>query len=111
MNRTSHRAGISHAINSSDCPAQDLLAVNLSPGATLTVTGNSHTIDGGHTTGATGFRGILVYAGTVTLRDIAINDAIARGGMGGSGEAAGGGGAGLAADCSSPPAVRSPWPM
>jgi hypothetical protein len=44
--------------------SRDLLAVNLDAGASLSVVGAGHTIDGGHTVG-TGFRGFLVFAGDV----------------------------------------------
>ncbi len=75
--------------------SKDLLALNLAGGSTLTVVGAGHTIDGGHTSGATGFRGWLVYAGNVTFQDLTVKNARAQGGTGGQGEAAGGGGAGL----------------
>ena len=67
-----------------------LLAVNLAAGARLTIEGNGATIDG---LGAQ--RGLMVLGGTVEVRNLAIANALARGGDGGSGFYGGGGGAGL----------------
>ena len=61
----------------------------------LTVEGNGHTLSGNHA-----FRGFFVYLGRVTIRNLTIQNASARGGYGGDGDdnvvgAGGGGGAGL----------------
>ncbi|MES2193352.1 MAG: cadherin-like domain-containing protein [Pseudomonadota bacterium] len=64
-----------------------LKAINLQPGVTLVIEGDGHTLSG---SGAQ--RGLFVYAGTVEINDLAINDMLARGGTGGLN---GGGGAGL----------------
>ncbi len=64
-----------------------LEAFNLKPGVTLDLAGNGHTLDGGSL-----LRGLFVYAGAVTVEDLALDHLRARGGNGGSG---GGGGAGL----------------
>ena len=63
-----------------------LLAVNLVAGVTLDIIGNGHTLDGGGSD-----RGLFVYAGAVTVEDLAINNMLARGGN----ATGGGGGAGL----------------
>lgn len=72
----------------------DLLAVNLGPGGSLTLLGNGQTIDG-----AGAYRGLFDYAGALTIDDLTIANAVARGGSGGTaptnGNGAGGGGAGL----------------
>lgn len=67
-----------------------LLAVNLAAGASLTIEGNGTVIDG-----LGSERGLMVLGGTVEIRDLAITNALARGGDGGSGFYGGGGGAGL----------------
>ncbi|MFZ2068373.1 MAG: hypothetical protein WAV27_20565, partial [Xanthobacteraceae bacterium] len=71
-----------------------LLAINLPTGSTLTIQGTNgsgvaqvQTLDGGGTE-----RGLFVYAGTVDINNLAINDMVAQGG---SGSVGGGGGAGL----------------
>ena len=71
-----------------------LEAINLKAGNSLTIAGTngsggakSQTLDGGHAR-----RGLFVYAGTVTIENLALNDMTAKGGNGGGG---GGGGAGL----------------
>lgn len=57
----------------------------------LTFLGNGYTIDGANT-----YRGLMVLGyGTATLQDLTIQNAVARGGNGGSGRLAGGGGAGM----------------
>ena len=50
--------------------SQDLSAIALASGASLTVNGNGHAIEGKHTTGSTGFRGFMVLGGTVTLQSL-----------------------------------------
>ncbi len=65
----------------------DLYAINLAPGDTLAIQGGGHTLDGG---GA--HRGLFAYAGSVTVSDLAIDNARA---VGGSGFGGGGSGAGL----------------
>src|SRR6516162_4384066 len=52
-----------------------LLAINLASGSTLTIEGSNHVIDGGNTQ-----RGLFVYAGTVTISDLTIQNMVARGG-------------------------------
>ncbi|MBO9663572.1 hypothetical protein [Dokdonella sp.] len=65
----------------------DLPAVNLPAGATLTIDGDGHALDGGGVA-----RGLFVYSGTATIRNLAIRQAVAHGGKG---RAGGGAGAGL----------------
>jgi hypothetical protein len=61
-----------------------LEAINVAAGVTVEIVGNGYTLDGG---GAQ--RGLFVYAGSVTVSDLALNDMKALGGNGV------GGGAGL----------------
>ena len=68
----------------------DLLAINLATGASLTIEGANHVIDG-----ADQFRGLFVYNGNVTIDDLTIQHTLANGGAGGIGGGGGGGGAGL----------------
>jgi hypothetical protein len=71
--------------------SSQLTAINLGAGTSLTIEGiNGGTIDGGGQ-----YNGLFVYAGTVTVADLAIQNARAVGGNGGSGTDGGGGGAGL----------------
>ncbi|HTW71161.1 MAG TPA: Hint domain-containing protein [Acetobacteraceae bacterium] len=70
----------------------DLYAINLASGDTLTIIGNGDTLDGGGVT-----RGFFVYAGTVAIGNLAIDDAVAQGGTGGGGGAGLGGGLFVAA--------------
>lgn len=56
--------------------------------STVGINGNGHTIDGGNVQ-----RGFFAYAGTVSISDLTIQNAVAEGGDGGNG--GGGGGAGL----------------
>lgn len=65
----------------------DLYAVNLAQGDTLTIEGNGHALDGGGDQ-----RGLFVYAGTVSVSDLAIDNAAATGGNGAGGGAGLGGG-------------------
>ena len=67
-----------------------LLAINLAPGARLTLQGNGATIDG-----LSAQRGLFVLAGTVAVENLTIAHAVAQGGAGGSGQFGGGGGGGL----------------
>jgi hypothetical protein len=67
--------------------AGELDAINLDKGSSLTIVANGDTLDGEGLN-----RGLFVYAGTVTVQDLTIADAVAQGGDGVSG---GGGGAGL----------------
>ena len=68
-----------------------LAAINLQPGVVLDISGDGHALDGGGTQ-----PGLFVYAGTVGIDTLAINNMLARGGNGGSGTlGGGGGGAGL----------------
>jgi Hint domain len=76
----------------------DIMAIALVNNASLTIDGETNTINGGYTGSATsGHRGFLVYDGNVTIQNVTIQDTVARGGAGGSFFAAdaGGGGAGL----------------
>ncbi|HET6235806.1 MAG TPA: Hint domain-containing protein [Acetobacteraceae bacterium] len=78
--------------------SSDVMALALVKSATLTIDGHTNTINGGYTGSAgSGSRGFLVYQGDVTIQNVTITDAVARGGAGGSffAAAAGGGGAGL----------------
>ncbi len=78
--------------------SSDIMALALIKSATLTIDGHTNTINGGYTGSAgSGYRGFLVYQGDVTIQNVTITDAVARGGAGGSffAAAAGGGGAGL----------------
>jgi hypothetical protein len=65
----------------------ELEAINLQPGVTLDIVGGGYTLDGGGTE-----RGLFVYAGTVEVSDLTINDTLALGGSGGGGGAGLGGG-------------------
>lgn len=67
----------------------DLWAINLPSGAQLTIDGAGHVLDGQNAA-----RGLFVYAGTVRVQNLAIENAFAKGG---NGDAGGGGGAGLGA--------------
>jgi hypothetical protein len=62
-------------------------AINLDAGSSLTINGNGATLDG-----AGQYNGLFVYAGTVTVDDLAIVDALALGGAGVGGGAGLGGG-------------------
>ena len=62
--------------------------INLTPGVTLTIDGQGHTLDG-----ADMYRGFFAYAGVLTLQNLVIIHTVARGGDGG--QYGGGGGAGL----------------
>src|SRR5665213_71837 len=77
-----------------DLTSGPLTEINLASGNSLTIAGTngsgggqSQTLDGGGTQ-----RGLFIYAGTVKLENLALNDMTARGGNGGNGA---GGGAGL----------------
>jgi len=77
------------ALNQNIAPDGTALeAINLHPGVTLDFVGNGFYLDGGGSE-----RGLFVYAGTVDISDLRLNDMQARGGSGGLG--GGGGGAGL----------------
>ena len=75
-----------------------LQAINLHSGVTLDIEGGGHVLSGGGTQ-----RGLFVYAGTVDISDLAINNMLAQGGDGGPGAGAG---RALAVGCSSAPT----WP-
>ena len=62
-------------------------AINLTSGDTLTIDGAGGALDG-----AGAYRGLFVYSGAVTIKNLTIQNAVARGTTGVSG---GGGGAGL----------------
>jgi autotransporter-associated beta strand protein len=68
----------------------DPLAINLATGGSLTLNGHGHALDGGGVG-----RGLFVFAGSVTIGDLTIQNAVAAGGAGGGGFGPGGGGAGL----------------
>jgi ABC-type uncharacterized transport system ATPase subunit len=74
----------------------ELEAINLASGNTLTIEGTNSAGSAAEVQTLNGRRGsqqgLFVYAGTVTIENLALNDMTARGGSGGSG---GGGGAGL----------------
>ncbi|HTW25886.1 MAG TPA: Hint domain-containing protein, partial [Acetobacteraceae bacterium] len=65
-------------------------ALNLAAGVNVTIDGAGFTLNGAGT-----HRGLLAYAGTVTVSDLTIQDTVAHGGNGGAGSPGGGGGAGL----------------
>ncbi len=65
----------------------DLPAIDLAPGASLTIVGNGFTLDGG---GA--HQGFVDYAGLVGINDLTIEQAVALGGSGGGGGGGLGGG-------------------
>jgi hypothetical protein len=67
---------------------QDLTAISLAAGVSLTIDGLGHTLSGGGQ-----YEGLFVYQGDVTVQNLTIADAVAQGGAGGYG--GGGGGAGL----------------
>ncbi len=72
-----------------------LEAINLKSGVTLDIKGsNGATLDGRNEGAGTSYgqRGLFVYAGTVTIENLTVENMVAKGGTGGSG---GGGGAGL----------------
>ncbi len=66
---------------------QQLVALNLASGDTLSIEGNGHTLDGAGT-----YNGIFDYSGSVAIDDLAINDTKASGGSGSGGGAGLGGG-------------------
>ena len=74
----------------------DLDAIDLDSGSSLTIIGNGGTIDGGYSASVagSGYRGLFVYAGSVTVQNLTIQNTVARGGAGGSGALGGGGGMG-----------------
>src|SRR4051812_31127945 len=69
--------------------ATALQAINLQPGVTLVIEGGGHTLSGSGVQ-----RGFFVYAGTVEINDLAINNMLAQGGDGGTSDVGGGGGGG-----------------
>ncbi|CAN7528088.1 cadherin-like domain-containing protein [Bradyrhizobium sp. LjRoot220] len=69
--------------------ATALQAINLQPGVTLVIEGGGHTLNGGGVQ-----RGFFVYAGTVEINDLLVNNMLARGGDGGTSDVGGGGGGG-----------------
>ena len=69
----------------------DVAAINLAGGDTLTIGGQGALLNG-----AGAHRSLFAYAGGVTINNLTIENAVARGGAGGEGvTAGGGGGAGL----------------
>ncbi len=68
-----------------------LYAINLQSGVDLTLAGGGATLDGGFN-GVSGYNGLFVYNGDVTIDNLTIANAVARGGAGADG---GGGGGGL----------------
>ncbi len=95
---TAAGSGLPIHLNANIALSSELLAINLPSGQSLAIDstngtgGAAHfTIDGGGTQ-----RGLLVYSGGVTLENLTIENAVARGGSGGDGtDGGGGGGAGL----------------
>ena len=67
----------------------DIAAINLKGADTLTLDGQ-----GAFLNGAGAHRGLFAYAGGVTINNLTIENAVARGGAGGDGATAGGGGRG-----------------
>jgi hypothetical protein len=67
--------------------ATDLWAINLPTGAALVIDGAGHALDSGNLA-----RGLFLYAGSVTVQNLTIRNAVANGGQGNDG---GGAGAGL----------------
>ena len=59
--------------------AQQLDAINLGTGSSLTINGEGGTLDGG-----AAYNGLIAYAGTVAIDNLTIADARAAGGAGGS---------------------------
>ena len=66
---------------------QDLAAINLPSGVTLTIDGKDETLNGGGVA-----QGLFVFSGDVAVENLTIEDLVARGGNGADGS---GGGAGL----------------
>src|SRR5262249_37928870 len=71
----------------------DPTAINLGANETLTINGNGATTDGGAVNGVGGHRGLFVYSGNGTIKNLTLANMNAVGGAGGAG--GGGGGAGL----------------
>src|SRR3954447_21647194 len=69
--------------------ATAMQAIDLHAGVTLVIEGDGHTLNGGGVQ-----RGFFVYAGTVEINDLLINNMLARGGDGGTSDVGGGGGGG-----------------
>ncbi len=69
--------------------AAQLAAINLDSGSSLTINGSNDTLNGGGL-----YRGLFVYAGSVTIDNLTIADTKALGGNGGNGNSGGGGGGG-----------------
>ncbi|WP_249144911.1 hypothetical protein [Bradyrhizobium sp. AUGA SZCCT0274] len=69
--------------------ATAMQAINLHVGVTLVIEGGGHTLNGGGIQ-----RGFFVYAGTVEINDLLINNMLAQGGDGGTSDVGGGGGGG-----------------
>ncbi len=70
---------------------QDLWAIDLTNGNSLTIDGANHSLNGQDS-----FRGLFAYAGAITIENLAIDHTKAQGGQGGASDnAGGGGGAGL----------------
>ena len=68
----------------------DLDAVNLGSTDSLVINGSGFALDGAGT-----YRGLFAYAGPLTVENLTIKNAVARGGAGGTGAVPGGGGGGL----------------
>jgi hypothetical protein len=68
----------------------DISAIDLKGSDQLVINGEGDTLNG-----ADAYRGLFVYSGQVTIEDLTIKNAAAKGGAGGSGSGGGGGGAGL----------------
>ena len=72
-----------------------LEAINLGAGGSLTIDGGGFTLNGRPINQLPSQRGLLVYAGNVTIENLALNNMTAFGGNGGNASNPGGGGAGL----------------
>ncbi len=106
-NGTQYRITLKNGLTLTE--STDIAAINLTGADTLTINGESDTLSG-----ADKYRGLFVYSGYVTIENLTIENAVAKGGAGG--EVGGGGGAGLGgglfvADNSTGGAARrtSPW--
>jgi len=65
--------------NANSFSATALQAINLQPGVTLVIEGDGHVLSGSGVQ-----RGFFVYAGTVEINNLAINNMLAQGGDGGA---------------------------
>ena len=87
-NGTNYQITLSSVSGLTLVETSDLPAIDLKGDDSLTINGSGDSLSG-----ADEFRGIFVYSGDVTIENLLIEDAVAKGGNGGAG--GGGGGAGL----------------